>query len=352
MQSYQDATDKFFTKLFGKLVKSKVFGNISSGLKQMATILSYSEDVGLPKGEEANGEKVSFAAELMKALKNSKETKAYMDKIDYVSKRIDEENIQDLIKNSRTGAIERALDQTKLKNIFNWFDLLKWGDAFSVRFGGYAQIQANRKLGMSESDAIKTMIDSTRRTQQSNLRADKGIKGMQTDIASQMLNVFNSQTIGMSNKIKQTIIEWQKGEIATGQVMNFIANKVAQIGLMIVIKALFLPDDKNKGKQLKDEALLNLSDNLLGDNIFFANTIIHSLIDKQNGASPFNVFFFEDIDKFLRANIKAMSESKNFTMKDFMNLIDFPFSTTLGASPKILMRSFNFVANPVKKLLK
>ncbi len=211
-KEYYTTTNKLFNKLLSNWTVAKIGASFPVFFRQMGAISNYSIDV----------KTTDWLGSFKDGLIHPKNTINYMTKIDFVNERLNSGYNQEL-KRAMTndfefvklekalGGLGRRIDNINFTEIFT--SMVRYGDIGSVIFGGYANIQANIKAGMSEQQAIEKFKQNTLRTQQSGLNASLSPAQQNKNAWTRMLLTFRNAGIQYQRNTINAIIQYNKGEI-------------------------------------------------------------------------------------------------------------------------------------------
>lgn len=223
-QKYISLSEKLGQTLLNNYAAAKLGANPTSFARQLGAFTNYGIDA-----------KNGFYKEVVNTLANFPQAWNYMKNLDWVQERLHSGSNIELsrILESKENIINLGKHLNVVSKTLNKLDIFKvlanlssYGDLLSVVVGGYSQIQANIKNGMTKAEAQLQCRKSTFRTQQSNLKASQSNLQNNTGFIKRLFTMFTSATNQMKRNVADAMVQYSKGEISKGRITEIITNYI------------------------------------------------------------------------------------------------------------------------------
>ena len=319
--------DSMLQKTLNNWVVAKIGFSPTVFIRQLGAITNYAVDVKTK----------DWITGFKYGLINPRKTMKYMTNLDFVQERLNNgynRELQDVLKakdgmiklEKFFGDIGKKIDQTNFTNIFT--ALTRYGDLTSVVFGGYANIQANIKAGMTEEQAIEAFEIATIRTQQSSLKSNLSTAQQSKHIFIKLMYTFRSASIQYQRNIFNAVIQQDKKEISDQQYFKVLFNYgVVQPAMYVLLgkiatDLLLSWDDEEEKEQEFLNDFKEFGVQMLGTftvGLPLIDEAIETAYNKMTGQKSYNntmgLVLFEDMIKTTKRIGK-----EDITAQDVMNM--------------------------------
>ena len=314
-----------FDNILNKGITNWIIAKISSPvvfLKQLSGVVNYAENV----------DSIQWTKNFIAGISNPKKT------IEYMKKNFP--SIEVRYKNGFNETLNRANEFTQIgtikKNIneFSTF-LTRMGDAGSVIFGGYAQVQTDLQNGVSQQQAFDNFETQTIRSQQSGFASSLSTIQQSKNVFARLTLSFANQPLQYFRKITDSIIMYQNNDITAKQLAKTIMLYTAINGIFYSLLSewghdLFSineDDEEDTAKQLLAQVLKSPFEGLP-----FISDVVSYSINSSLGLKNYDLFKTVMLDDVAR-EIKRMSK-EDITTTDFLNFMATVLEVGTGAPVK------------------
>jgi len=203
-----DSTTKWFDKLLGNWITSKIGLNPDVFFKQLISSVNYAEQ--MPSSEWVKG--------LVGGLANPKETFDFVWKNSpYLRARFNQ-GYSEALQYVMNGVNQMPTAKTKLDKFKHFLTFVtRTGDMTAIVYGGYPLIKYYQKQGMSLEEAIEKFEVITLRSQQSPLKSSLSSWQNKKDPVRRMLFSFSNTPSQYARKLYQATMDYQNGDISATQ---------------------------------------------------------------------------------------------------------------------------------------
>lgn len=337
--NYKQESQSAIAKVMNSFINNTVLAKISVAptvfFGQLASITNYAENI-------KDG---TYYRNFAEGLSHPKETWRYMHDIegDFLKTRYKggySESMARVLKEAESlSDIKLRLFTPGAKYDFtNLFSgLVRMGDIGAIIYGGYGQIQANLKAGMTLEQAKKEFEFSTLRSQQSSNAASLSSWQRSKDPFSRLFLAFKNTSNQYLRKMADATIEASRGEISKAQYAKTMFNyAVIQSAVFVMMKNMFNvatdwifgdEDDDKRGiaDGIVEQMVAGNFDAIPG----FSN-LLHYEYRKETGQYTGNLFSMVGFDDIARGAGRFAKEDKN--AYDWIEIIG-PFIEGMTGAP-------------------
>lgn len=321
--------DKIFNKIANNWIVSKIGFNPVVFIKQLSSVFGYAENVNVS----------DWSKNLIKGMAHPKET------IDYMKSNFP--SIEIRYKNGFNETLNRVNEFTKLGSLQN--DLIqastfltRMGDAGSVIFGGYAQIQTDLQNGLSKEQAFKNFEIQTMRSQQSGFNSSLSLGQQNKNFFKRLFYAFKNSPLQYLRKIYDSIIMYQNGDIDSKQLAKtltlYLAVQPAIYRLLTEwgIDLFTIDKDDDEEESLAKGVMAQIMSAPF-DGIAGLSEIINHVVNSYMGLKtyqPFQVIVLDDIEREFNRMKK-----EDLTFTDYLNFVATTLELGTGAPIKNINRT-------------
>ena len=321
--------DKIFNKIANNWVVSKIGFNPVVFIKQLSSVFGYAENVNVS----------DWSKNLIKGMTHPKET------IDYMKSNFP--SIEIRYKNGFNETLNRVNEFTKLGSLQN--DLIqastfltRMGDAGSVIFGGYAQIQTDLQNGLSKEQAFKNFEIQTMRSQQSGFNSSLSMGQKDKRFYVRLFYAFKNSPLQYLRKIYDSIIMYQNGDIDSKQLAKtltlYLAVQPAIYRLLTEwgIDLFTIDKDDDEEESLAKNVMAQIMSAPF-DGIAGLSEIINHVVNSYMGLKTYQPFQVIVLDDITREFNRMKKEDLTFT--DYLNFVATTLELGTGAPIKNINRT-------------